>query len=60
CGLMVLTMLVGVGFLNTSYSLPVGSTLFGMDLTGETLSAEEELAALGLEAHTGAIAAAQQ
>jgi len=47
---MVLTMLLGIGFLNTSSSLPIGSTLFGLELTGETLSAEEELAALGLEA----------
>lgn len=46
---LVITMLIGVGFLNTSYSLPIGSTLFGTDLTGETLSAEDELAALGLE-----------
>lgn len=46
---LVITMLVGVGLLNTSYSLPIGSTLFGLELTGETLSAEDELAALGLE-----------
>jgi|GEM_PF-2920169 len=51
---MVLTMLVGIGFLNTSTSLPIGSTFFGVELTGETLSAEEELAALGLEADTSA------
>jgi hypothetical protein len=49
---MVLTMLLGIGFLNTSSSLPIGSTLFGLELTGETLSAEEELAALGLESDT--------
>jgi len=46
---MVLTMLVGIGFLNTSTSLPIGSTLFGVELTGETLNAQDELAALGLE-----------
>lgn len=46
---MVLTMLLGIGFLNTSASLPIDSELFGVNLSGESLSAEEELAALGLE-----------
>ncbi len=55
---MVLTMLVGIGFLNTTYSLPVGSTLFGLDVTGETLNANDELAALGLSTETEATAQA--
>ncbi len=49
---MVLTMLVGVGFLSATSSLPIGSELFGVELTGENLSAADELAALGLEADT--------
>jgi len=57
---MVLTMLVGIGFLNTSTSLPIGSTFFGVELTGETLSAQNELAALGLEADVPADEAAAQ
>ncbi len=55
--LMVLTMLIGIGFLNASESLPIGSTIFGVDLTGEVLSAEDELASLGLESDAGADAA---
>lgn len=55
--MLVISMLVGVGLLNTSYSLPIGSTLFGMELTGETLSASDELAALGLEGGAGEVAA---
>jgi len=47
---MVLTMLIGIGFLNASESLPIGSTLFGVELNGGTLDAEDELASLGLEA----------
>ncbi len=54
--LLVVGMLVGVGLLNTSYSLPIGSTLFGMELTGDSLSASDELAALGLESDTEVVA----
>lgn len=57
---MVLTMLVGIGFLNASSSLPIGSTFFGVELTGETLSAQDELAALGLETDVPADEAATQ
>lgn len=55
--LMVLTMLIGIGFLNASESLPIGSSFFGVDLTGEVLSAEDELASLGLESDANADAA---
>ncbi len=54
---LVITMLVGVGLLNTSYSLPIGSTLFGMELTGDSLDAQDELAALGLESEDSATTA---